>query len=466
MLERFKRRFSSTSKTRDSAETLVNVDDNFNLSKLLFTSSSRPTTVSVPADEVDGDDAQPAHEATDESMISTSNQSRPRPENSASRPFNLPTELLLHLQHYLTPCSEVSLRQSCARFLPIYGCPSHFLTGDSRFTFLCYLERDDPNPPSARTKLVCGHCRDLHAKSAFPYHELGKMPHERCCRQVWLCPHRALGFEKAIHRIRSIETQFRVEHLDPCMKCKPLIRHRSVADRPGKAIYTPASEVELSDSSISGEALLVSKIGILQKPSPSEARSSGSSLNTEVFPTKELAGALSGLDFRICPHIRLGDPSMLSKFCRACLNVRIVRPGEKGPPCISYGNGGGRVGKCRGSCYVKGCKTSFMFQTRESLLPDASGRRQIWLILAVYRWLGSLVVACVRPDDGMNGEVGEVGVAIAKGPEDKSWTDHTVDAAEMVEMRVKWRTWLRDYGRKCMPDWSICLLHPEDCNLR
>ena len=151
-------------------------------------------------------------------------------------------------------------------------------------------------------------------------------------RQVWLCPHRALGFEKAVYRIRSIETEFRVENLGPCVKCKPLIRNRAVADRPGKAIYTPASNVDLSDGTIAGEALLVSKIGLLQKPSPSGSRGPGSNSSTEIFPTKELAVALSELDFRICPHIRPGDACMLSKFSRACLNVRVLRPGEKGPP--------------------------------------------------------------------------------------------------------------------------------------
>ena len=83
-----------------------------------------------------------------------------------------------------------------------------------------------------------------------------------------------------------------------------------------------------------------------------------------------------------------------------------------------------------------------------------------------YRWLGSLVVRPATSDDDVIDEVEEHGFAIAKGPGDKSWREHTVNAAEMVEMRANWRTWVKAYGRKCMPDWSICLLHPEDCNLR
>ena len=71
-----------------------------------------------------------------------------------------------------------------------------------------------------------------------------------------------------------------------------------------------------------------------------------------------------------------------------------------------------------------------MFQTRESLLPDVSGRKQIWLILAVYRWLGSLVVAKKTCYGGVDGEVGEVVSVAAKGPGGRLWTDH---------MRKWWR---------------------------
>ncbi len=467
MLDRFKRRVSSISKKQDGPEILIK-DERFHISKLSFSSSSRPPTVHVPADDEEHDDDAESASDTTEPLMPTISHRAPRIDNSTSRLFNLPTELLLQLQFHLTPCTEVSLRQSCSRFFHIYSCPSFDLAGEDRFTFLCHLECDNPNPLRNCTRAVCGYCRDLHARSAFPSSELSKLPQDRDCRQVWLCPHRALGFEKAVHRLRAVETLLRVENLDPCVKCKPLVRNRSVADRPGKSIYTPASEVDLSDSSIAGETMLVSKIGILQKPSPSDARGSGSSSKSEVFPTKELAAALSGLDFRICPHIRLGDPYILSKFCRSCLNVRTLRPGEKGPPCISFNNGGERTGKCRGSCYVKGCKTSFMFQTRESLLPDVSGRRQVWLILGVYRWLGPLVVKKSTVVADVDGECADAGSVLvkAKAQERRMWVGHTVDAAEMVEMRVKWKAWLRDYGRKCMPDWSICHLHPEDCDLR
>lgn len=468
MLNRFKRRVSSTSKKYISLETQItdatNIGSKSSFSS--FSSSLQPKTVDVPFDdeahvydlEIPSDNKEP--------LVPTISQLTPRPDNSASYLFNLPTELVLQLQLYLAPCTEVSLRQSCSRFFHIYTCPSFYLAGDSRFNFLCYLERDDHNLLRNRSNFVCGHCRDLHARSAFPLSELRKLPQERDCRQVWLCAHRALGFEKALYRIRAVEMPLRVESLDPCSKCKPSIRNRSIADRPGQSAYTSASEVDLSNSSLAGRTLLISKIGILQKPSPSDTRGSGSSLNTEIFPTRELATALSGLDFGICPHIRLGDPYVLSKFCRSCLNVRILRPGEKGPPCISLKNGGEKAGKCRGECYVKGCKTGFMFQTRESLLPDVTGRRQIWLILAIYRWLGPLIVATSNFDVEADGQCAEAGFALTRSYENRMWLDHTVDAAEMVEMRVKWKTWLRGHGRKCMPDWSICQLHPEDCNLR
>ena len=467
MLYRFKRRFSSTSKKYDSVSTL-DTDETFNESNLLLSSPLQPKAVHVPLDDEAHEYNVELPSNNTEPLVPTISQLTPRPDNSSSRFFSLPTELLLQLQPYLPACTEVSLRQSCSRFFHIYTYPSFYLAGDSRFTFLCHLERDDRSPSRNRTSFVCGHCLDLHARSAFPSWELRKLPQERDCRQVWLCPHRALGLEKALHRIRAVETLLCVENLDPCSKCKPWIRNRLVTDTPGQSAYTPASEVDLSNSSITGETLLVSKIGILQKPSPSpsDARSSGSSLNTEIFTTKELATALSGLDFRICPHIRLGDPYILSKYCRSCLNVRILRPEAKGPPCISLNNGGERAGKCQGRCYVKGCKTSFMFQTRESLLPDVTGRKQIWLILAIYRWLGPLIVAKTDVDGNAEGERTEAGSTVARSHENRMWIDHTVDAAEMVEMRARWKTWLREYGKKCMPDWSICQLHPEDFGLR
>jgi hypothetical protein len=464
MLDRFKRRFSSTSKRHDASETVI-TDRHFQKSELLFPSSRPPGAHLVVDDEDLESEAKPDPE-TSQPLASTIPRLITRTDNSASHLFSLPTELLLQLQPYLNQCTEVSLRQSCSRFFLIYTRPSFYLAGDSRFTFLCHLERDDPSPSRQRVKAVCGHCRDLHARSAFPSSELRKLPEGRDCRQVWLCPHRALGFEKAVHRIRAVETLFRVETLDPCIKCSSSIRNRSVAGRPGTSLYTPESDIDLSDSSIAGDTLLVSKIGILQKSSTQDARAFGSNVNAEIFPTRELAAALSGLNFRICPHIQLGDPYILSRYCRACLSVRMLKPGDRRSHCISSNPTRGRVEKCRGLCHVKGCKTGFMFQTRESLLPDISGRRQIWLILAIYRWLGPLGVGKLNIDGDADAKSQVADHTLRKAREGRMWVDHTVNAAEMVEMRVKWKIWLRDHGRKCMPDWSICQLHPEDCTLR
>jgi hypothetical protein len=52
------------------------------------------------------------------------------------------------------------------------------------------------------------------------------------------------------------------------------------------------------------------------------------------------------------------------------------------------------------------CGTSFMFQTAQSLLPDVSGRRQIWLIIGVYRWLGPLTML-QDPGNGDDDDDGE-----------------------------------------------------------
>ena len=85
-----------------------------------------------------------------------------------------------------------------------------------------------------------------------------------------------------------------------------------------------------------------------------------------------------------------------------------------------------------------------MFQARESLSPDASGRRQVWLIIVIYRWLGPLLTA----------------------ERDKNWKDHACKHEERAEMKKKWIDWEKRSRQQCMPNWSICLLHADDCNLR
>lgn len=80
----------------------------------------------------------------------------------------------------------------------------------------------------------------------------------------------------------------------------------------------------------------------------------------------------------------------------------------------------------------------------------------------------------VNGDDDDGGEFSQPRLAMTTGAVGhfaladaaQMWTDHTVGAAEIVQMRDNWKRWVRDYGRKCLPDWSICHLHPEDCHLR
>ncbi|KAK5445113.1 hypothetical protein LTS15_010204 [Exophiala xenobiotica] len=359
--------------------------------------------------------------------------------------LSLPTEMLIFLQPYLTPSSEVALRHSCSRFFHLYTLPSFVLKGRELFDFLCMTERDQD--PSELDKLVCGKCQELHNRSTFPSSEVNEEPTSRDCRQVWLCAHRTLGYQKTIRNIKAgVEAPFRVETLEPCSRCRNSIRNRSVADRPEKG--TSMMELETPKA----QSLLISKIGLLQVPSPlyNTRTSGGSGMYKEVFQAKDVSTALQAIDFRLCPHLKLGDPFILSKFCRACLNTQRLPPGVKGPPCISdwsRESGELRAGaKCKGACYTRGCKTQFMFQARESLSPDASGRRQVWLILAIYRWLGPLQSA----------------------GRDLTWSDHAVDHKERREMRERWVEWEKAnrLGRQCMPNWSICLLHPEDSNLR
>ncbi|KIV93395.1 hypothetical protein PV10_04608 [Exophiala mesophila] len=365
--------------------------------------------------------------------------------NVESGILSLPTEMLMALLPYLCLSAEVALRQTCSRFLHLYSTQSFLLTGQDLFEFLCMTERDQD--PQELDKLVCGSCRELHIRSTFPSAEIRQAPDLRDCRQVWLCAHRYLGFQKSINAIKAgVEAPFRVETLEPCSRCRNSIRNRSVADRPEKG--TSSTDLEHPKA----ESLLISKIGILQAPSPlyNVRTTGGSGMYKEIFQVKSVSAALQSIDFRLCPHLKLGDPYILSKFCRACINTQRLPPGVKGPPCINENKREfvevRNAPKCKGTCYTRGCKTQFMFQAKESLSPDASGRRQVWLIIVIYRWLGPLLTA------GRN----------------SAWTDHSVNHVERKEMRAKWAAWDKSTRsvRQCMPNWSICLLHPEDPNLR
>lgn len=359
--------------------------------------------------------------------------------------LSLPTEILIFLQPYLTLGSEVALRHSCSRFFHLYTTPSFILTGEELFDFLCMTERDQD--PTELERLVCANCQELHHRSTFPAAEIKQPPTVRDCRQVWLCAHRHLGYQKSVRMLKAgVESPFRVENLLPCSRCRSSIRNRSVADRPEKG--NPVADLENPKS----ESLLISKIGLLQAPSPlyNVRTSGGSGMYKEIFQAKSVSAALQAINFRICPHIQLGDPYILSKFCRACINTQRLPPGVKSPPCINeyrrdISEGRARS-KCKGTCFTRGCKTQFMFQARESLAPDASGRHQVWLIIVVYRWLGPL---------------------LTDAP-DSTWRGHAVDHNERKEMRSQWVAWERanKQGRECIPNWSICLLHPEDSNLR
>lgn len=357
--------------------------------------------------------------------------------------LSAPTEVLLNLQQHLTPSSEVALRHTCSRFYQLFSLPSFYLSGEEKFEWLCMNERDQ-NPRRLK-KLVCGHCRDLHIKSSFPKAEIVRPPGERDCRQVWLCAHSSIGYKKAIQTIKAgVDAPFRSEYLEPCSRCRDCIRNRSIADR------TDKGTAEHNLDSIHAQSLLISKIAIMQAPVPvySGRTSSGSATYKDVFPVKDVAAALQAIDFPLCSHLRLGDPYILSRFCRSCLNTQKLPEGVRGPPCISQGKrewGEERYfGKCRQTCYTRGCKTKFMFQARESLAPDSSGQRQIWLIIAIYRWLGPL----------------------QSSGSDMTWRSHTSTNAVRMEMRLKWDKLEKSQRRRIMPNWSICSYNPEDCNLR
>lgn len=346
------------------------------------------------------------------------------------------------LQPYLRPSSEVALRHTCSRFFHLFSLPSFYLSGPEKFEFCCMTERDQD--PRELERLVCGRCRDIHSKSAFAAADISVPPLERDCRQVWLCAHRYLGYRKTVKLLKAgVDAPFRAENIDPCSRCRETIRNRSLSERPEKG----TREIDLEHPG--SESLLISKVALMQRPSPSHnTRAMAAGMYVETFPVKEVSDALEAIDFRLCPHLCLGDPSILSKFCRACLNTQKMPPGSKGPPCISEGRREmgdfDAYGKCKGGCFVRGCRTKFMFQTRESLAPDASGKRKVWLLIVVYRWLGPLL----------------------SKTRDPSWLTHTVDTYERYQMRLAWDQWDKsNRGRQFIPNWSLCLLHPDDCKL-
>jgi hypothetical protein len=358
----------------------------------------------------------------------------------------LPTECLLNLQQYLSLSSEVSLRQSCSRFFHLYNAQSFILAGLELFEFLCMVERDQD--PSELDRLVCGTCKELHPRKTFPASEIHQQPLQRDCRQIWLCAHKCISYTQSLKLIKAgAEAPFRAENILPCSRCRDAVRHRSVADRPGLGISDTGLENPQSQS------LLISKIGFMQAPTPvygNRAMGNSSGMYKEVFDIKKVSAALQSINFQICPHLKLGDPFILGKFCRSCINTQKLPPGVKGPPCISESDkkdfGADKIiGRCKGTCFTRGCRTQFMFQSRESLTPDASGRRQIWLIIVIYRWLGPLLTDA----------------------RDKNWTAHASTHRERLDMSSSWAEWDRvTRGQSCMPNWSICSLHPDDSNLR
>ena len=357
--------------------------------------------------------------------------------------LSMPTEVLQAIQQHLRPSGEVSLRHVCARFFHLFKLPSFYLAGDEKFEWLCMSERDQD--PGNLTRLVCGFCRDIHPKATFPSAERKLEPASRDCRQVWLCAHKHLGYQKTIKTIKpGHEAPFRVETIEPCSRCRDVIRNRSVAERMEKG----TSKADLDSENTA--SLLVSKIAILQAPSPDykEKTSSGSPAYREVFGVKAVADALAAIDFPICDHIRTSDPYMLSRFCRSCINTQKLPANVRSPPCISESKreiGDPQyLGKCKQSCWYRNCKTRFMFQARESLSPDASGRRQIWLFIAIYRWLGPL----------------------QSTNRDSSWIIHTIPHTTRTQMRQRWEAFEKSTKRKPMPNWSLCLLHPEDPGIR
>jgi hypothetical protein len=443
MLDRFKRRISRTKSvpqpeepkenefvTRARTLTLTPSDEHL-VSKLSFSPDTRL------------DNRAPALKAP---SVTTRASERTVSNNVDSGFLSLPTEILVFLQPYLTESSEVALRHSCSRFFHLYSTPSFYLKGNDLFEFLCMTERDQD--PTQLEKLVCGVCQRLHPRISFPSAEVRQPPLQRDCRQIWLCAHKFLGYQRSAKTIKAgVDAPFRSENIEPCSRCRETIRNRSVADRPEKG--TSFIDIENPKS----ESLLISKIGLMQAPAPTynmRGASGSSGFFREVFQARDVSAALQAIDFRLCSHLKLGDPFILSKFCRSCINTQKLPPGVKGPTCISepdkkdFGKAK-TIGRCKGSCYIRGCKTQFMFQARESLAPDSSGRRQIWLIIVVYRWLGPLL------------SIGR----------DSTWVDHSSVFKERLEMKHKWTTWEREKrGQQCMPNWSIALLHPDDSNLR
>ena len=439
MLDRIKRKLSGSNKSIRE-DVVAERDLRFTQSRTLTLTASDEQLVSKLSFAPDT----PIIERTPRKQtpsVATRYSERTVLNNTDAGFLSLPTEILTFLQPFLAPASEVALRHTSSRFFHLYSLPSFYLSGNERLDFCCMMERDQD--PRSLGRLVCGKCRDIHSKSAFAASEVQQEPLRRDCRQVWLCAHRSLGYRKTLKAIKAgVDAPFRSETLDPCSRCREIVRNRSVAERPEKG----TREVDLEHPR--SESLLITKIALMQRPSPSyNTKSMAGSMYKETFPVKEVSQALQAINFRLCPHLCLGDPSILSKFCRACLNTQKLALGVKGPPCLAESRrevGDLESGKCKGSCYIRGCRTKFMFQARESLAPDASGKRQVWLMISIYRWLGPLLTK----------------------ERDSVWLEHTVDQQERGQMRGAWEQWIQNKRtRQFMPNWSICLLHPDDCKL-
>ncbi|KAK5103511.1 hypothetical protein LTS08_002926 [Lithohypha guttulata] len=446
MLERFKRKLSRSKSVGNTLES--DYADSGHKSSLTLSPSDEQLINKLKfADDTNLEDKPPRRlnpSIYSHGSVATTSSERTIFNNVDKGILSLPTEVLLTLQKYITPSSEVALRHACARFLHLFTLPSFYLSGDDKFEWLCLYEKDQD--PDELDQLVCGLCKERHVKATFPAAERKLSPAERDCRQVWLCPHKHLGYQKTLKDIKAgHEAPFKSQSLESCSRCREVIRSRSVAERPEKG--TAATDLDSPNAA----SLLITKIALLQAPAPKykDRTSSGGTMYKEVFAVKDVAAALCAIDLPVCNHLRLSDQYLLSRFCRSCINTQRLPPNVRGPPCISEQKRDvgdpEYLGKCKQSCYTRGCKTKFMFQSRESLSPDASGRRQIWLILAIYRWLGPL----------------------QSENRDGHWLGHSVPHLARTEMRQKWEASEKARGnRKPMPNWSICLLHPEDPSVR
>ena len=225
----------------------------------------------------------------------------PKTKNSPTTLLLLPTELILAVAHYLSPCGYMSLSYSCRTIRNKMGASIAHVLGDKvpigqpsgstlsiesrnirfleRLDLGCMLDYDrkysSSKASSARFKDTLYHS-SFSLLSPRPLRE-----YWRCSGNaglLWICPNQTYDYNEAT-RSREISKYYECE-------CSPLFRHGRVED-----VFF-----------VSFRIMRVSR---------------------DLEPSyEEVKEALRPLDAPVCPHLRLNDACVASAYHRDCRKTR------------------------------------------------------------------------------------------------------------------------------------------------